>query len=312
MEKERNLGFSASRYHELAAFDGDWRDSWWNQDFLELMQRRLELDRVRDLLDVGCGVGHWGQRLATLLAPDTRVVGLDHEPGFLEAAARRARELGRPQRFEYVEGSVERLPFPDETFDLVTCQTVLMHVADPELALREMLRVTRRGGLLVASEPNNLANALVAAMGHPRPPFDETLRLLRFEQLCQAGKIALGQGDRSVGERLPGLFKRLGLERIETYKNDRCPALYPPYDEPLQRVTLEQMLKWIDAEVWSFGGKDDTRRLYVAGGGSEREFEEHWALAMASRRRFKTDVESGEHHAALGFVHYIVSGRRKS
>src|SRR5215475_5753342 len=42
---------------------GDTRDYWWNLDFLELMGRRLSLDRVQDVLDIGCGVGHWGKLL---------------------------------------------------------------------------------------------------------------------------------------------------------------------------------------------------------------------------------------------------------
>ena len=44
-----------------AEYFGDTRDYWWNADFLELMGKRLSLDRARDVLDVGCGVGHWGR-----------------------------------------------------------------------------------------------------------------------------------------------------------------------------------------------------------------------------------------------------------
>jgi cyclopropane fatty-acyl-phospholipid synthase-like methyltransferase len=41
-----------------AEYFGETRDYWWNLDFLELMGRRLSLDRVQDVLDVGCGIGH--------------------------------------------------------------------------------------------------------------------------------------------------------------------------------------------------------------------------------------------------------------
>src|SRR5215471_21826965 len=44
-----------------AEYFGDTRDYWWNLDFLELIGKRLSFDHVQDVLDVGSGVGHWGQ-----------------------------------------------------------------------------------------------------------------------------------------------------------------------------------------------------------------------------------------------------------
>ncbi len=41
-----------------AEYFGETRDHWWNIDYLELIGRRLALERARDVLDVGCGVGH--------------------------------------------------------------------------------------------------------------------------------------------------------------------------------------------------------------------------------------------------------------
>ena len=40
--EEKNAGWSPEEYAELTGFEGEWRDSWWNQDFLELMARRWE------------------------------------------------------------------------------------------------------------------------------------------------------------------------------------------------------------------------------------------------------------------------------
>jgi len=71
------------------------------------------------------------------------------------------KQAGIGCRCEYGMGAAERLPFADATFDLVTCQTVLMHIADVAVALTEMVRVLAPGGLLLAAEPNNLAGTLV-------------------------------------------------------------------------------------------------------------------------------------------------------
>jgi hypothetical protein len=51
-QPKKNRGWSAEEYGALAAFDGDWRDLWWNQDFLELMAVRWRLSDVRSVLDV--------------------------------------------------------------------------------------------------------------------------------------------------------------------------------------------------------------------------------------------------------------------
>jgi SAM-dependent methyltransferase len=136
---------------EQTAYFGDLRDYWWNLDHLELCAKRLGLDAVRSVLDVGAGVGHWGRLLGHVLPPDATVVGIDREPRWIEEATRRAVEAGVGDRYSYQQTSAEALPFEDASFDLVTCQTVLIHVADPRKVIREMVRVTKPGGLVFLS-----------------------------------------------------------------------------------------------------------------------------------------------------------------
>ncbi len=56
---------------------GGSRDHWWNVDFRELTAKRWKLD---DVLDVGCGIGHWGMLLASVMPERVRVTGIDREP----------------------------------------------------------------------------------------------------------------------------------------------------------------------------------------------------------------------------------------
>jgi trans-aconitate methyltransferase len=77
-----------------AEYFGDTRDHWWNPDFLELIGRRLSFDAVQDVLDVGSGVGHWGQMLANVLPKRARVHGVDRDPLWVEKAAVRAAAYG--------------------------------------------------------------------------------------------------------------------------------------------------------------------------------------------------------------------------
>ena len=93
-----------------AEYFGETRDYWWNLDFLELMGRRLSLDRVQDVLDVGCGIGHWGRLLAHVLPRTAHVQGVDRDPLWVEKASARAAARQFAERFSYQVSAAETLP----------------------------------------------------------------------------------------------------------------------------------------------------------------------------------------------------------
>jgi ubiquinone/menaquinone biosynthesis C-methylase UbiE len=92
------------------------------------------------VLDSGSGPG----ALAFALAPHVReVVALDLVPELLEEGKRRAE---RYPNVSFVEGDATSLPFELGAFDLAGSLRTLHHIARPELALAELVRVTRAGG----------------------------------------------------------------------------------------------------------------------------------------------------------------------
>ena len=102
------------------------------------------------ILDVGCGPGTITADFAALV-PQGRVVGLEPVAFPLEAA--RATLEGRGlENAEFVLGDVHKLDFGDGIFDVAHCHQVLQHVGDPVQALREMKRVTKKGGYVAAKE----------------------------------------------------------------------------------------------------------------------------------------------------------------
>lgn len=98
--------------------------------------------RGRILVD-GCGVGLYVDKLRQLTP---HVFGLDVEFGHVAAAARTLDRL--------VVAAGERLPYPDECFDLVLSHEVIEHMQDDRAAATEMARVLRPGGRIVLFCPN--------------------------------------------------------------------------------------------------------------------------------------------------------------
>lgn len=252
------------------------RDFWWNEDFVELMAKRWQLHSVRTVLDVGSGLAHWDRTLLPHLHPTATIVGVDREPRWVTAASERAARDGLASRMRYSEGSADLLPFADNTFDLVTCQTVLVHVADVGRALREMLRVLKPGGLLAVAEPNNLALSLLRGRTRVHEDQEITLALVRLQLMCERGKDLLGEGNNSIGDLIPGYFNECGLCEIEVYQSDRATALFPPYADPAQRAMRDELVDLGQHEVYIWN-RADAERYFRAGGGAEDAFEPLWA-----------------------------------
>lgn len=95
------------------------------------------------VLDIGGG----RSGLATLLYPDAKVVSVDVDP----AVGGQGPAQGRAT---FVCADACRLPFADQSFDAVTLFDVLEHIEDDAAAAREALRVTRPGGVILASTPS--------------------------------------------------------------------------------------------------------------------------------------------------------------
>jgi ubiquinone/menaquinone biosynthesis C-methylase UbiE len=114
-------------------------------------------------LELGCGTGFF---LLNLMQAGVATRGsvTDLSPGMVQAALRNAEHLGLD-----VDGRVadaERIPYDDETFDLVVGHAVLHHIPDVELALREVLRVLKPGGRFVfAGEPTKIGDRYARRLG---------------------------------------------------------------------------------------------------------------------------------------------------
>ena len=118
---------------------------WWYRGRRKVI--RAELDRLvlppdPQLLDAGCGSGRTLQELAAY----GTVSGIELD----EQAAAIARDRGLG---EVRIGRLEQLPWPDASFDLITCLDVIEHTPDDQVTLRELRRVCRPSGWLLVTVP---------------------------------------------------------------------------------------------------------------------------------------------------------------
>jgi len=114
-------------------------------EYLRTLESRLGLKPASlRVLDVGCGGGYLAEELAKL---GFNVTGVDPSPGSIAAAQAHAKS----NKFEvtYQVASAESLPFPDASFDMVTCCDVLEHVASLDQTLKEISRMLRPGGVFM-------------------------------------------------------------------------------------------------------------------------------------------------------------------
>jgi len=100
--------------------------------------------------DLGCGTGMVTQLLAELVGPSGEVVGVD----FSDAQVTQARTQlpAGVTNVRFIQASATDSGLPRETFDLVYCRFLLIHLADPEAALREMRELLKPEGIFVCED----------------------------------------------------------------------------------------------------------------------------------------------------------------
>lgn len=100
------------------------------------------------ILDVGCGGGRTIAKLAAS-APKGKVYGIDYAKGSVAASRAKNAQLIQVGRVEITPASVSQLPFPDDTFNLVTAVETQYYWPDLVKDMQEILRVMKPGGTLM-------------------------------------------------------------------------------------------------------------------------------------------------------------------
>ena len=148
------------------------------------------------VLDVGCGPGALTAELAARVGPSA-VSAIDPSEPFVAAARARNPEV------DVKQGTAEQLPFADHTFDAALAQLVVHFMSDPVAGLREMRRVTRKGGVVAACVWDHFGGQ------GPLSPLWEAARALDPEVDDESLLVGSRAGD------LAQLFQAVGLSEVD-------------------------------------------------------------------------------------------------
>jgi demethylmenaquinone methyltransferase/2-methoxy-6-polyprenyl-1,4-benzoquinol methylase len=111
------------------------------------------------VLDIAGGTGDLAAKFSRIVGPEGTVVLADINDSMLKVGRDRLIDRGIVDNVQFSQADAQHLPFPDNTFDVITIAFGLRNVTDKDMALRSMLRVLKPGGRLLIlefSKPKNL------------------------------------------------------------------------------------------------------------------------------------------------------------
>ena len=171
----------ASRYDLMNDLMSGGLHRLWKQTALTLAAARPG----HQVLDLAGGTGDLAAALAGQVGARGRVVLADINAAMLAVGRDRLLDRGLAANLSWVQADAERLPFPDDCFDLVTIAFGLRNVTDKDRALAAMRRVLKPGGRVLVLEFSRPTNPLFAKL------YDQ----YSFQVLPRLGRLVTGDAD---------------------------------------------------------------------------------------------------------------------
>ncbi|MDH4157746.1 MAG: methyltransferase domain-containing protein [candidate division Zixibacteria bacterium] len=306
--KKDKIDWSKGCWREMLIYQ---RKSMWREDTLDKLAVWMGIRPGLTAVDVGCGLGYLGYTYWRYFGEGGRYVGVDREPKLLRDAAEAARDWAVGGEADFIVGDAYRIPLPDDFADWVMCQTLFLHLEEPSQALREMIRITRPGGLIMCKEPDNLSSVLVKGFwSMPEMSLEEELLVRKKAFLCAEGRRKLGRGDLNIAPKIPHMMKKQGLVGIDARLNDNVFCVEPPYEDELMQRRLEKQKRfWLDEETyktWMATEKEE----FLAAGGDPEEYARCEKLSEKFRPVYIKQTENGEFFSCVAGSNYVIIGRK--
>ena len=192
------------------------RSLYLNVDYLQfLVEKVWKITKKVDVVDFGCGYGYLGLVLMPLLPEGSTYTGVD----ISEELIKKGREIFKsvPFNHKFILSSANGVPENDDTFDIAICNSVLMHIPEPDAVLTEMKRITKNDGMIITCESNwNAVNALLYIDGIKKSKITDLgfLQIL-FERVHEKTKT-----DGNIGMKMPVIMARNNIKNIQARISD--------------------------------------------------------------------------------------------
>ncbi|MDE0747531.1 MAG: bifunctional demethylmenaquinone methyltransferase/2-methoxy-6-polyprenyl-1,4-benzoquinol methylase UbiE [Porticoccaceae bacterium] len=162
---EEKAGKVADVFHSVAS-NYDLMNDLMSAGVHRLWKRMtIEMSGVRPgnkVLDIAGGTGDLAAKFSRIVGKDGYVVLADINDSMLKVGRDRLMDLGVVDNVKFSQSDAQHLPFPDNTFDIITIAFGLRNVTDKELALKSMLRVLKPGGRLLVLEFSKPGNPVLS------------------------------------------------------------------------------------------------------------------------------------------------------
>jgi SAM-dependent methyltransferase len=268
------------------------RRELWTPEQVASLAGHFRLKPGKKLLDVGCGFGYAMRTWGRYCLPGGELVGLDRDRKLLATAKRFCRREGLGDSCEFAQGDVYSLPLEKDTFNMVLAHVVFCHLAEPEKALDEMIRVTKRGGCVAVFD-----NAIGGGPGSGwsswrEPSVAERLQEYETGTRMMDGRRKLGYGDFSVGCHMPAWMEARGLRDVGARNNERVIWMAPPYRSSEQQTTHRNMKERLKEKVRYRVDTSDVERMR-AGGLSRAKLDRDSQRSRERQRALKKAMKEG-------------------
>ena len=256
----------------------------WYEEQIERLASSMKLTPGMTIADVGCGLGYLGWTYWKHYGDGGIYIGVDCSFSLLSDANENSRDWSSGGTADFINGDSYNIPLADESTDVTMCQTLLMHLEFPEKALREMVRITKPGGIVMCKELDSVSRYL--RLGYSTVSEDEDIDDITFRRRMKLswikGRKELGLGDYGIGAKLPKLMYEAGLKEIKGFCNERLEFLVPPYEDPQQRLRIEIIGRFANESTAEEKqkSKEKYRNYYLAGSGDTASFEKDYSRLL--------------------------------
>jgi len=308
MPTKETIDWSTERYRQMLI---DQRRRMWRDDTLDCVISWLGVRSAMTVVDVGAGLGYLGRAFGPAIGNSGNYIGVDVSAKLLDEARRASAQTSMGCNADFVCGNAGCIPIESDSSDIVMCQTLLMHLPEPEVALREMMRIAKPGGLLLCIEPDNLSVGIsIGFQSVPRMSVDDQLGYMKLLLLSNKGRIKLGRGDHSVGAKVTLMMNDLGLKDVEARINDRVRLLLPPYDSAYQQDYFEMTKKRFFTDSDDESSRKTAKEEFIAGGGTGSDFDSIYEMLKSRVKLYREQLENRTFSSCSGYLLYIAKGRK--